>query len=148
MKTFHRLCREAYADISGEGAKRYGGRHNRINERAVYAAEHLALALAELLVHLEKSDIPEGYVAIEIEVDEAHVAQMIANDPNNRPPAVLVPSVVVPKSYNLVIYPEAKNYAALNPASLKSNRLSSIRGCSQRRRRRNRSTHPSNSSRA
>ena len=48
-----RLCRRPYADLTGEGARRLGGRWNSQGRPVVYLAEHPALAALELRVHLD-----------------------------------------------------------------------------------------------
>lgn len=113
MRPFYRLCKAPHADLTGEGARKYGGRHNRVGEPAVYTAEHPALAILEVMVHLPKDCIPEDYVLVAIEVDENSIAEATQNDPKSRPPAVRVPSVLSPDSFNLVIYPESKRYPVL-----------------------------------
>ncbi|MGD0771893.1 MAG: RES domain-containing protein [Candidatus Solibacter sp.] len=59
--------------MSGEGARLYGGRYNPKGIPAVYTAQSISLALLEILVHLEKSEIPEDYVAMGIELDRRQV---------------------------------------------------------------------------
>ncbi len=69
----YRLCRQQYAELSGFGAKKTGGRWNRKGIAALYAAENAFLAVVEVLVHLDKTEIPEDYVLLEISVPEAAV---------------------------------------------------------------------------
>ncbi|MGO9422765.1 RES domain-containing protein [Roseiarcus sp.] len=40
-----RICRRAFADLSGEGARRLGGRWNSPDRAVVYAADAAALAV-------------------------------------------------------------------------------------------------------
>jgi RES domain-containing protein len=48
-----RFAKQPYAsDLSGEGAKRTGGRWNSRGLPVVYLAEHPALALVEIRAHL------------------------------------------------------------------------------------------------
>lgn len=56
----------------GEGAFRFGGRWNSRGVRVVYASSSLALALLEVLVHLDSSVPPPRLCAIHAQVsDEA-----------------------------------------------------------------------------
>ena len=48
-----RLCRRPYADLTGDGARLAGGRWNRRGRAVVYLAEHPALAVLEVRVHLD-----------------------------------------------------------------------------------------------
>lgn len=67
-----RLCRAPFADLSGEGARQYGGRWNSPGLAAVYLAEHPALALLEVRVHLDipAALLPPDYVMLAIEAPE------------------------------------------------------------------------------
>lgn len=49
--------------LSGQGAKLYGGRWNESGTAAVYAADSLALALLEWLVHVDIDTAPRTIVA-------------------------------------------------------------------------------------
>ena len=50
----YRISKTAYADdISGEGARRFGGRWNRPGLPVVYTAETLSLAILETVVHID-----------------------------------------------------------------------------------------------
>lgn len=67
-----RVSRAAFADLSGEGARLYGGRWNSPGRPMVYTAENPALAILEVRVHLDLDPdlIPDDYVLMEIDVPE------------------------------------------------------------------------------
>jgi RES domain-containing protein len=113
-----RLCREPFADLAGEGARRYGGRWNTLGRPLVYAASCAALALLEVRVHLDLTPelLPDDYVLLGIDLGDLAVEELgeIPADPaafgdswlDERRTAVLqVPSTIVPESPNLVLNP-------------------------------------------
>jgi RES domain-containing protein len=60
--------------MSGEGAALYGGRWNPVGQRMVYAADSLALATLELVVHLTGAKVT--YTAIEFDVPDRSVVKL------------------------------------------------------------------------
>lgn len=54
--------------FDGEGAFRFGGRWNSKGQRVVYASSSLALALLEILVHLDPSRTIPELLAIPIDI--------------------------------------------------------------------------------
>jgi RES domain-containing protein len=60
-------------ELSGEGARRLGGRWNKQGTPAVYLSEHPGLALLEVLVHLEiePDDLPPTYKVLKIEAPDS-----------------------------------------------------------------------------
>lgn len=53
----YRLSSSVYSnDLSGEGARLYGGRWNLKGTRAVYTSQSIALATLEFLVHLDREE--------------------------------------------------------------------------------------------
>lgn len=125
-----RLCRQQYANapLDGEGARLYGGRWNYPGTAVVYAAESLALAALEMLVHIDPDLAPVDIVAISIEVPESiHVeevtlAQLPRNWRSTPAPKALqeigtawvrrasslvlrVPSSVIPEEHNYLLNP-------------------------------------------
>jgi RES domain-containing protein len=56
--------------FTGEGARRYGGRWNRVGPRVVYASASLALAQLEYLVHANALHAPSNVVCISAEVPD------------------------------------------------------------------------------
>ncbi len=117
-------------DLTGKGAEITGGRWNRKGRRVVYAATSIALACLETTVHLsqlglplnrylvkitvraqtwdaretfEVVDLPVGWDAlpvgkVSLDAGDAWLASAAA-------PLLLVPSVIVPEEYNVLINP-------------------------------------------
>lgn len=122
----YRLCKAKYAnDLSGDGAKTYGGRWNNKGKAMLYLASNCSLAVLEVLVHLPPLLIPNDYCIISIEVpddfDTLAVTDLPANW-NNTTTAALrpigdkflaanqhlmlrVPSSIVPLEYNFLLNP-------------------------------------------
>jgi RES domain-containing protein len=114
--------------LSGMGAELFGGRWNRIGERAVYCASHRSLAMLEILAHVRsKALFPVNRIIISIELPVERIFTLKLNDLQvgwdapasywitegvfeqycllkNRL-AIRVPSVIVPEEYNLVLNP-------------------------------------------
>lgn len=67
-----RLCREPFADLAGEGARRYGGRWNTLGHPMVYAAANAALAVLEVRVHLDLplDLLPDDFTLVAIDLDD------------------------------------------------------------------------------
>ncbi|KUL96983.1 RES domain protein [Bosea sp. WAO] len=121
-----RVCRAAFADLSGEGARLYGGRWNSPGRPVVYTAENPALAILEVRVHLdiEPDLIPDDYVLVEIDLADA-VCEEVATLPNNprelgdawlaegRTPVLKVPSFAAPRSANFLINPAHAGWSSV-----------------------------------
>jgi RES domain-containing protein len=77
-----RIIKQKHAKtaFTGEGARLYGGRWNSPSRPMVYTSESRALALAEILVHLESSGPISRYVTIRVEIDETFVANIPSGD--------------------------------------------------------------------
>ncbi|MGD0565068.1 MAG: RES family NAD+ phosphorylase [Roseiarcus sp.] len=120
-----RLCRKPFADLSGEGARLYGGRWNSPRRPLVYAAESAALAVLGVRVHLDLdwSVLPDDYVLVKIdlstiafeEITELPRDALAIGDAwlaSGRSALLKVPSVIVPESANILInvaHPDAKS---------------------------------------
>src|SRR4051794_31374860 len=69
-----------YADLSGLGGLRAGGRWHSQGRRIVYLADHSSSALLEMLVHMDRELIPATYqllrvvVPVDIAVETADAA--------------------------------------------------------------------------
>jgi RES domain-containing protein len=66
--------------FTGDGARLYGGRWNNPGKLVVYTAESRALALAEILVHLESAGVLLRYVVFQVEIDESYIGQLDLRD--------------------------------------------------------------------
>ena len=125
--TAWRIVKSKYvaSAFDGEGARRFGGRWNDKGTPMVYTASSQALAVLEMLVHLEASDLLKHYRLIPVTFDDALVSTLDPKTlPTNwkrrpTPPAVRtigeawvssgrslilrVPSVIVPTESNYLI---------------------------------------------
>ena len=119
-----RICRQPFADLSGEGACVAGGRWNSPGRAVVYASETAALAMLEVRVHLDLdwTLLPPDYVLMAIDFDALSIERVeaIPADPaafgdawlaSRRSAVLSVPSVIVPESRNLLLnvaHPDAE----------------------------------------
>jgi RES domain-containing protein len=124
--TSYRVVRRPYAGLTGEGARRYGGRFNPPGIPAIYTSQSIALAVLEILVHIDKSEVPADYVVMAIRVSGRQVSRrtdanlMGANQFTiaqfkasfYRWPVLRVQSVIIPREYNFVLLPEADGFMA------------------------------------
>ena len=69
MPRVWRITKTKHADgaFEGEGARLYGGRWSSPGTRIVYAAESLALAVLEVLVHLQHTPTLSAYCVFTID---------------------------------------------------------------------------------
>jgi RES domain-containing protein len=113
-----------HADLSGEGGRRSAGRWNYKGTPIVYCSDHPASAILEILVNVDKADLPSGYKMLEITIDESMVqissalpSGWLADKNVTRDvfeafrrsalKAVLkVPSSVAPNAWNYLINPD------------------------------------------
>ena len=71
--TVYRIAKtkERAANLSGTGAFKVGGRWNNPGVFAIYTSENQALAMLELLVHIEESELPPDLFITTLEIDES-----------------------------------------------------------------------------
>ena len=129
MKVY-RIAKERYIDdLSGEGARTYGGRWNRKGTSVLYTAENRSLATVEYLVHLPIALVPtDTYIAElgipdrveceQIEIESlpkqwaAYPAPLVLADigeswvKRNETLLLEVPSSVVRGEWNILINPK------------------------------------------
>ena len=137
MSGFYRLVKARYADqaFDGEGARLCGGRWNSKGMAVVYAADSIALAALELLIHLHSHEILNSYRLYRIEVDERDLLTLDGRDlpkdwRSDPPPSstarlgdgwiaskqslgLRVPSAVIPSQHNLLISPAHPRFERL-----------------------------------
>jgi len=124
----YRIANCNYAgDLTGTGARLYGGRWNSEGKSMLYTASSRALAVLEVLVHLPPLLVPNNFCLVEIEIPEDNIytlnaALLPANWRDIPPPMTLrnlgdeflkkseylvmkVPSSIVPAEYNYLINP-------------------------------------------
>jgi len=126
-------ARYADAAFDGEGARLYGGRWNSVGTRVAYASESAALAVLEVLVHLQSSAVLGAYVLVPVEVPAAlvreHPRDALPPDWRTSPPppsaraigdawvrdgssvALWLPSAVVETERNLLLNPAHPDFA-------------------------------------
>jgi RES domain-containing protein len=116
----YRICRRVHAeDRTGEGARLAGGRWNHKGDPALYFAEHPALSALEIMVHkrIDPDIAPTGFVLVAGDVPDDGVLRIeqMVHDPARVGSAWLasgdslgldVPSVLLPRSRNLVLNPK------------------------------------------
>lgn len=127
-----RFAKDAF---TGEGARRFGGRWNSPGRSLVYTAQSLALAVLEILVHVDSEKLLENYVAIPATIDGHLIASIHESRlPNNwrayptvratqaigdewlaqaDSPVLRVPSAVIPEEFNFLINPSHKDFRKL-----------------------------------
>ena len=133
----YRLVKARYAAsaLDGSGAKTFGGRWNSPGTAVIYAAESIALAALELLVHLGQGEVLGSYRLFTLEVPDALTLTLDDSalpsdwraDPaprstaavgdrwvaSGRSAALLVPSTVIPQSHNSLLNPAHPGFAAI-----------------------------------
>jgi RES domain-containing protein len=126
----YRIVKFAYADLSGTGARLYGGRWNSEGRSMVYLASSRSLAVLEALVHLSPTNLPDGFCIMTIEAPDdileitveqlpknwneypEHTSlKLIGNDFLIKQKHLLlkVPSAIVKEEYNYLLNPLHKN---------------------------------------
>lgn len=130
----YRIAKSAYInDLSGTGARLYGGRWNEKGVPVIYASESRSLAALEFLVHLPITLAPRDLRICRFDIPEdVALTRMrktkLPDDWKSYPaPAgtmaigtkwasagktllLLVPSVIVPDEYNILINPQHKDF--------------------------------------
>jgi RES domain-containing protein len=127
-----RVCRRPFANLSGEGARLYGGRWNSPGRPMVYAAESAALSVLEVRVHLDLDwrVLPDDYVLMAFDTGDL-LAETLAETPvdpravgdawlaSGRSALLRTPSFIVPESANVLVNPAHRDAARLAVASIK-----------------------------
>ncbi len=117
-------------DVTGEGARRCGGRWNSPGRAAVYAAQHVSLACLETMARLCQGALPMNHYLVRLEIPEAAwslrriatleslplgwecippggVSRRIGDAwlGEGSAPILVVPSVLIPEEQNVLLNP-------------------------------------------
>lgn len=125
--TTYRMHRAKRSAGDYTGAMLAGGRWNSIGTPMLYTAEHLSLACLEVLVHLDKGQLPRDYVwsktqlpynpevlskAIPSSISDCQdVGEAWIRERTQL--AVRVPSVIIPEEDNVLLNPTHAAYKTL-----------------------------------
>lgn len=120
-QVFWRAVRAPFADLTGEGARRYGGTWNSPGRPMVYLAEHPALEILEVRVNLDLTPefLPDDYLIMkylagrtagmkkasavgDLAETKAFGDEWLAS---GRFALMQVPSVLAPESWNILLNP-------------------------------------------
>lgn len=140
MATLYRIAAETREyradDLSGAGAKATGGRWNSPGTAVVYCSTSIALACLETVVHFKASSLPLNRYLVAIDVSgevwarravvdappvgwDAAPAGMTSIELGNewvtqgKTALLLVPSVIVPEEYNVLLNPKHADTAGI-----------------------------------
>ncbi len=126
--------------LNGEGARIAGGRWNTPGYRAVYTSAHISLAILEILVHAGDPEDLDDWLVIPLEFADKHCEHLKVSDlPKNwrsklelsqhlgtvwleskRSLAFIVPSVIVPDEFNILLNPLHPQFETLSIEKAKS----------------------------
>ncbi|MDA3951268.1 MAG: RES family NAD+ phosphorylase [Spirochaeta sp.] len=140
--TVYRIAKRKYIeDLTGEGARLYGGRWNPKGTVVVYTAENRALATVGFLVHMPMALVPTDIYLAEIRLPEDSEREQVEletlpEDWRKSPPLkelaqlgkewiekrksllLRVPSAVVHGEWNILINPQHKMSRQITIASI------------------------------
>lgn len=127
----YRLTSGKYAhDLSGEGAKLFGGRWNPAGIAALYTSEFISLSILEILARAKQSTIPETYTLLSIQIPDTSIVaiELQKLTPGwqhhfeytrwvgeeflkiNKTLILKIPSAIVPQEHNFMINPLHQNF--------------------------------------
>ena len=136
----YRLAVEMYKnDLSGDGAKLYGGRWNSAGLSVVYTTENISLAVLEILVRTDVHFIPLIYYLIKIDIpdsiqpheittaklknewkDDVGYTQWMGDEFIKSNKLLLkVPSAIVDQENNYILNPEHSDFKKINIITVK-----------------------------
>ena len=137
----YRISLDVYKDdLSGSGAKLFGGRWNNVGIPALYTTENISLAVLELLVRIDKNNIPLHHYLLQVDIpggdvpvvipknklkdgwkDDIHLTQWLGSEFMQGGESLIlkVPSAVVDEEHNFIINPTHPNFKKLKLVSAK-----------------------------
>ena len=128
----YRIAKKAFIeDLSGYGARLYGGRWNEKRYSALYTSSSLSLCMCETLAHCDKSVIPSNMYFAEMEIPDSFIPNEFTTVEENeeschagtlwlkskKTVAIKVPSIILPSEYdrdfNIILNPEHPDFHLL-----------------------------------
>ena len=138
----YRIAKKKYAeDLSGEGARLYGGRWNHVSIPCVYTSDSIALAVLEFTVNADINVLPGSLSVVKIQIPDKDIKEFEIKDLpenwNKTPapmetkdfgtallknltyPVLKIPSVVIPEEFNYILNPRRKESKFFKIVSIK-----------------------------
>ena len=127
-------------DLTGTGAKLFGGRWNSTGLPVLYATENISLAILEILVRADMQTIPLSYHLIKIDIPASVPSQYITTDKlkitwkddldytqwmgdefikSNKSLLLKVPSAIVEEENNYIVNPEHSDFKKVKIVAVK-----------------------------
>ena len=127
----YRLTTTKYCqDLSGEGAKIYGGRWNPVGLPALYLSEFISLSILEILVRASQSTAPDAYTLLTFQFPENSLTDIKLSSlkihwqdhidytryigeeflKDEKTLALRVPSAIVTQEHNFLLNPKHKDF--------------------------------------
>lgn len=135
MKLFRISTSEFIDDLSGTGAKLYGGRWNFKGTPLLYCSENTSLAILEILVHFDGLTVPQNLVILQMQLGEKQIYNFPISKFNSirksidaefqfkeagqqwikseKSLALKVPSIINSNEFNVLINPKHKDFKLL-----------------------------------
>ncbi len=125
-------------DLSGEGARLFGGRWNSAGIAGLYTSQYISLCILEIIVRADKHILPVDYKLIKLEIPDDLISeiqlkklkadwshhlqytQWIGEEflKSNQSLALKVPSAIVPHEHNFLINPNHTSFKKLRIISI------------------------------
>lgn len=142
-----RISKNKYAsDISGEGARLFGGRWNEAGVKMLYTSQHLSLSILEILTTIPVAMVGDDYSYLKITVPDDVSVLRIENEDllnvwdnnylsnytkdvgskwisSNASLILMVPSVIVKEEYNILINPNHIDFSKIKIESVNKLKL-------------------------
>jgi len=135
MKLYRISVSEYVDELTGTGAKLYGGRWNLKGTPLLYCSENTSLAILQILVHFDGLTIPKNLELLQLELDESQIHNFSIAKFNKirkskdaefqfkkagqqwiesgKSLALKVPSIITTNEFNILINPKHVNFKML-----------------------------------
>ena len=137
----YRLASSAYKnDMSGNGAKIYGGRWNPVGFPILYCTENISLAVLEILIRTDKHIVPRNYYLVKLNIpdtaktitinrsnfgadwkEDIGYTQWLGAEfiKNSQAPVLKIPSAIVDEEHNFICNPAHTDFHKIKIVSSK-----------------------------